>query len=119
MSLNFSMRARAVEEVFVDFLEQTAVRNDLKLKLLSVRDRILKVQRARRGMMLMINCKMQVLIKIWNREYNSLYMQAITSKDKKIKGTVGDLTSIKNEVKMALLKKYLYMCSIKHSLAFF
>jgi hypothetical protein len=46
-------------------------------------------------------------------------MAAIKSKDKKQRQLVSDLSMIKDEVKVALLKSYLYLCSIRHSLAFF
>ena len=46
-------------------------------------------------------------------------MVAIKSKDKKQRQLVADLSMIKDEVKVALLKSYLYLCQIRHSLAFF
>lgn len=46
-------------------------------------------------------------------------MNSMKSKDKKARQLVGELQMIKSEVKIAILKKYLFMCSIKHSLAFF
>ena len=56
---------------------------------------------------------------MWDREVNAMAMLAIKSKDKKQRGLVADLNMIKDEVKLALLKTYLYLCSIRQSLAFF
>jgi hypothetical protein len=119
MILKRKLETRAVENVFVDFLEQTAMRNDLRDKMIRMRERIVRVQRVRKSSMLMVYCKMQVLLKIWNREQNAMQMIAIKSKDKKQRLLVGDLNLIKDELKLKLLKLYLYMCSVRHSLAFF
>lgn len=113
------MKGRAVTDILFDFLEQTAMRNQFRECLMIMRSRITKVQLIRRGAMNLMNCKMQVLVKIWNREQNHLAMVAIKSKDKKIRAMVAEYNLIKDEVKLAILKKYLFMCSIKHSLAFF
>jgi hypothetical protein len=105
--------------VLSGFLEQTGMRNQLRDKMILCRDRIAKVQNMRRGTMEMINCKMHMLLRIWNREQNAMGMIAIKSKDKKQRQLVSELSMIKDEVKLALLKSYLYLCSIRHSLAFF
>ena len=83
MILKKKVEARAVEEVLFDFLEQTAMRNELKVKMTTMFNRIVRVQRVRRSAMLMVYCKMQVLLKIWNREQNAMQMLAMKSKDKK------------------------------------
>lgn len=44
------------------------MRNLLRDKIVAVRERILKVQRIRKGAMEMINCKINMLLRIWNRE---------------------------------------------------
>lgn len=119
MILKKKVEARAVEEVLFDFLEQTAMRNELKVKMTTMFNRIVRVQRVRRSAMLMVYCKMQVLLKIWNREQNAMQMLAMKSKDKKQKQLFSDLNNIKDELKLNLLKLYLYMCSVRHSLAFF
>jgi hypothetical protein len=62
------MEKRAAERQLVEFLEQTSMRNELRDRLITMRDRIIKVQRMRRGAMEMINCKMHMLMRIWNRE---------------------------------------------------
>lgn len=102
-----------------DFLEQTAIRNSLKVKLLSTRDKLIYVVRKRKLAQESIKSKIEVLLIMWNREVNAMAMLAIKSKDKKQRGLVADLNMIKDEVKLALLKTYLYMCSIRQSLAFF
>lgn len=56
---------------------------------------------------------------MWNRELDAMSMVAIKSKDKKQRALVGDLKMIKEDVKLSLLKAFLYLCSIRHSLAFF
>ena len=61
------MEQRAVE-VLASFLEQTGMRNDLRDKMVTCRERIARVQTLRRGAMEMINCKMHMLLRIWNRE---------------------------------------------------
>ena len=66
-----------------------------------------------------IRSKLELLNNLWERELNAMSMAAIKSKDKKQRALVGDLKMIKDEVKMALLKAFLYLCSIRHSLAFF
>lgn len=105
--------------VLAGFLEQTGMRNELRDKMVTCRERIAKVQMLRRGAMEMINCKMHMLLRIWNREQNQMSMAAIKSKDKKQRQLVADLSMIKDDVKLALLKSYLYLCQIRHSLAFF
>jgi hypothetical protein len=46
-------------------------------------------------------------------------MKALAMKDKKNRELAKGLASIKDEVKMALLSKYLNKCKMKHALAFF
>ena len=102
-----------------DFLEQTAIRNSLKVKLLSTRDKLIYVVRKRKLAQESTKSKIEVLLIMWDREVNAMAMLAIKSKDKKQRGLVADLNMIKDEVKLALLKTYLYLCSIRQSLAFF
>ena len=86
------------------------MRNDLKVKLLTTRDKLIYVVRKRKLAQESIKSKIEVLLKIWNREINALSMLAIKSKDKKQRGLVAELNMIKDDVKFALLKNYLYLC---------
>ena len=62
---------------------------------------------------------MQILNKLWLRELNYLCKGALKGKDKKSKQMLADLNQIRDEIKDALLRTFLFRCSIKHSLAFF
>lgn len=70
-------------------------------------------------MTILLTAKMHILYEIWNRELNHLQKGALKGKDKKSKQLLADLNQIKQDVKEALMKTYLFRCSIKHSLAFF
>lgn len=87
--------------------------------MLIARDRLIFVVRKRKLAQEGIRCKLELLDMLWNRELNAMSMVAIKSKDKKHRALVGDLKMIKDDVKLSLLKAYLYLCSIRHSLAFF
>ena len=80
---------------------------------------ITKAQRKRRLVTMIYNTKMQILNRIWNRELLHISKGALKGKDKKSKQLLSDLNTIKEDVKDALLRSYLYRCTIKHSLAFF
>jgi hypothetical protein len=73
----------------------------------------------RRNAMKGIEAKVEILNLIWGREVNQMSMAAIKSKDKKQRALVADLSMINPDHKIAVLKSYLFMCSIRHSLAFF
>lgn len=62
---------------------------------------------------------MQILYKLWSRELNQFSKGALKGKDKKSKQLLADLNQIRDEIKDALLKTYLFRCSVKQSLAFF
>jgi hypothetical protein len=65
------------------------------------------------------NTKMQILYRIWNRELLHISKGALKGKDKKSKQMLSDLNTIRDDVKDALLRAYLFRCTVKHSLAFF
>jgi hypothetical protein len=65
------------------------------------------------------NTKMQILFKIWDRELMNISKVALKGKDKKSKQMLADLNTIRQDVKEALLRAYLFRCGIKYSLAFF
>lgn len=73
----------------------------------------------RRTAMQGIEAKVEILNLIWNREVEQMSKVAFKSKDKKQRALVADLNMINAEHKIAILKSYLFMCSIRHSLAFF
>lgn len=60
-----------------------------------------------------------MLNRVWDREVDNIRMEAMKSKDKKVKKFVSEVATIKDEVKEVLLKNYLMRCSLRHALAFF
>ena len=46
-----------------------------------------------------MSCKLQILHKLWLKEWNAMQMKAMTAKDKKSKEFVRELSAIKDEVK--------------------
>lgn len=63
--------------------------------------------------------KKALLLEVWDREFKVIPMNAIKSKDKKMKKYAQDIMMIRKEVKQAVLDNYLWRCSLRHSLAFF
>ena len=118
-TFHYTAEKRAMEDIFLDFMQQTAMRNLLKKRIIATRDILVKVQRMRKNAILMNGCKLIVLIKIWAREQSAMSFAAIKSKDKKQRQLVSELSTIRDDVKVELLKKYLFMCSVRHSLAFY
>lgn len=47
-----------------------------------------------------------MLVKLWNKEFNSMQMKAVASKDKKGKDLLKKMSSIKDDVKVSLLKMF-------------
>lgn len=101
------------------FLSDTQWRNKLKDQVQRVGALITKAQRKRRLVTMIYNTKMQILYRIWNREVLHISKGALKGKDKKSKQLLSDLNTIRDDVKDALLRLYLFRCTVKHSLAFF
>lgn len=109
----------ASHSLLLPFLREMSWRNSFKDKIQTTIKRIIFIQAKRRKMQQLNAYKVQVLNRVWDREVNNIRMEAMKSKDKKVKKFVSEVATIKDEVKEVLLKNYLMRCSLRHALAFF
>ena len=83
------------------------------------REGIVFIQQRIRKSKLMRMVKLELLLKIWQREINSMQMKGALFKERKNKDQVKELASIKEEMKRSLLNRYLDQCYAKNSVAYF
>lgn len=89
------------------FLEETAMRYKLKQDIFKFREKIIYIQKAFRAKKILAKVKMDIIQGMWTKELNQMQMKSIQVKDRKNKEIIKDLQNIKEDIKMALINKYM------------
>ncbi|CDW81431.1 UNKNOWN [Stylonychia lemnae] len=125
-SLNFlvvtqheNLEERAKWHLFHRFLDDTSTRYEFKEKMKSFREGIIYIQRSIKISKIMMKTKLDILIKMWMKELTDMQIKCLAIRDKKNREFVKDSQNIREDIRDAILNKYLEQCKHKNAMAYF